>query len=81
MRLTGARPLEIGGLDAADLNLTSEMPTIHIRPNAHRGLKTRSSQRILPLVGDALVTAQELKACDPVGPLFPANCHQTGKAQ
>lgn len=78
MRLTGARPLEIGGLDASDLNLSSDMPTLHIRPNGNRGLKTRNSQRILPLVGDALIAAQELKAADPVGPLFPANCHQTG---
>ena len=78
MRLTGARPLEIGGLDASELNLTGEIPTIHIRPNANRGLKTRNSQRILPLVGDALTAARELKASDPVGPFFPVNCHETG---
>lgn len=78
MRLTGARPLEIGGLDSSDINLDGEMPTLQIRPNTIRGLKTRNSQRILPLVGDALVAAQELKAADPVGPLFPANCQQTG---
>jgi len=78
MRLTGARPLEIGGLDACDLNLESEMPTIHIKPNAYRGLKTRNSQRVLPLVGDALAVAIELKSACPSGPLFPPNCHATG---
>ncbi|BDW98412.1 tyrosine-type recombinase/integrase [Maricaulis maris] len=78
MRLTGARPLEIGGLDASDLNLDGDVPTIYIRPNSSRGLKTRNSQRILPLVGDALVAAQELKAAGSIGPLFPASCHQTG---
>lgn len=78
MRLTGARPLEIGGLDVSDLNLIGEIPTIHIRPNANRRLKTRNSQRMLPLIGDALVAAQELKAREPVGPLFPMNCHNTG---
>lgn len=78
IRLTGARPLEVGGLDASDLNLDGDVPTMYIRPNSSRGLKTRNSQRILPLVGDALVAAQELKAAGSIGPLFPASCHQTG---
>ena len=78
IRLTGARPLEIGGLDASDINLVGDIPTVSIRPNANRGLKTRSSQRVLPLVGDALEAAQELRAQSDAGPLFPENCHATG---
>lgn len=78
LRLTGARPLEIGGLDATDLNLEGNIPTLRIRPNAYRGLKTRNSQRVIPLVSDALLAAQELKVSNPLGPLFPSSCHQTG---
>ncbi|MGX6646402.1 tyrosine-type recombinase/integrase [Maricaulaceae bacterium MS644] len=78
IRLTGARPLEIGGLEASDLNLVGEIPSVSIRPNANRGLKTRSSQRVLPLIGDALAAAKELREHCDTGPLFPPNCHATG---
>ena len=79
IRLTGARSLEIGGLDVSDIHLDGDIPTVSIRPNANRGLKTRSSQRVLLLVGDALTAARELRAQCDAGPLFPENCHATGK--
>jgi integrase len=44
---TGARLGEIVGLEVQDIDLAAE--TMHLRPNAIRGLKTKSSERILPL--------------------------------
>ena len=45
---TGCRLAEIVGLRLEDIDLENEL--IHIRPNSARRLKTRNSQRILPLV-------------------------------
>ena len=78
LRGTGARPLEIGGLDVSDVVLNGPMPVIHIRPNAHRRLKTRSSQRSLPLVGDAVEAARQIHLGIGSGALFPKSCHETG---
>ena len=46
---TGFRLAEIVGLRLEDIDLENDL--IHIRPNPARRLKTRSSQRTLPLVG------------------------------
>jgi len=48
---TGCRLSEIVGLRVEDIDMENEL--IHIRPNAARRLKTRGSERILPLVGYA----------------------------
>ncbi|MDA9989185.1 tyrosine-type recombinase/integrase, partial [Paracoccaceae bacterium] len=48
---TGCRLAEIVGLKLEDIDLENDL--IHIRPNAARRLKTRSSKRTLPLVGYA----------------------------
>ena len=48
---TGCRLAEIVGLRLEDIDLNNEL--IHIRPNSARTLKTRNSQRTLPLVGYA----------------------------
>jgi len=45
--LTGGRRSEVLGLDVADVNLTRGL--VHFRPNAHRGLKTQTSVRTVPL--------------------------------
>jgi integrase len=45
--LTGARESEALGLEVGDVNF--ERKTITFRPNAHRGLKTRTSHRTVPL--------------------------------
>ena len=50
---TGCRLAEIVGLELQDIDLENEL--IHIRPNAIRRLKTRNSERTLPLVGYAKV--------------------------
>ena len=48
---TGCRLAEIVGLRLEELDLENDL--IHIRPNSVRRLKTRSSQRTLPLIGYA----------------------------
>jgi integrase len=44
---TGARLAEITGLEAKDVDLNKAI--LHIRPNARRGLKTKTSTRSIPL--------------------------------
>ena len=48
---TGCRLSEIVGLRIEDIDMDNGL--IHIRPNADRRLKTRGSERTLPLVGYA----------------------------
>ena len=48
---TGCRLAEIVGLRIEDIDLENDL--IHIRPNPARRLKTRNSERTLPLVGYA----------------------------
>ena len=48
---TGCRLAEIVGLRLADVDLENDL--IHIRPNPARRLKTRNSERTLPLIGYA----------------------------
>ena len=48
---TGCRLSEIVGLRIEDIDMENDL--IHIRPNAARRLKTRGSERTLPLVGYA----------------------------
>jgi len=50
---TGCRLAEIVGLKLADVDLENGL--IHIRPNSGRRLKTKNSERTLPLVGYAKV--------------------------
>ena len=53
---TGCRLAEIVGLKLRDIDMENEL--IHIRPNSIRRLKTRNSERTLPLVGYAKVTME-----------------------
>ena len=48
---TGCRIAEIAGLELNDIDMHAE--TIKIRPNSIRRLKTRTSNRVIPLVGYA----------------------------
>ena len=66
---TGCRLAEMVGLKLEDIDLENDL--IDIRPNSARRLKTRSSQRTLPLVGYAkLAMEQALKQGDDTY-LFP----------
>jgi len=46
---TGCRLAEIVGLELQDIDMQNEL--VHIRPNSIRRLKTKNSERTLPLVG------------------------------
>ena len=48
---TGCRLAEIVGLRVEDVDLEGQ--ALHIRPNSHRRLKTKGSERSLPLIGYA----------------------------
>ena len=59
---TGMRLSEAAGLHIEDIKLDEEVPHIDIKPHAWRSLKTRGSQRQIPLVGVSLWAAQRIKA-------------------
>ena len=58
---TGMRLSEATGLMLDDLRLDEDIPHVIIQPHKHRPLKTRSSERIVPLVGASLWAAQQIK--------------------
>jgi integrase len=60
---TGCRLAEIVGLKLEDIDLENDL--VYIRPNSARRLKTRSSERTLPVVGYAkLAMEQAIKHAD-----------------
>ncbi len=76
---TGARLGEIAGLMVEDLVLQGEVPHVRIRPNNVRTLKTASSTRSVPLVGDALEAAKEARdGLQEGGPLFARYARSRG---
>tara|TARA_B100001971_G_C18162697_1_gene522339 strand:- start:6 stop:983 length:978 start_codon:yes stop_codon:yes gene_type:complete len=73
---TGMRLSEAVGLRQEDLHLDNVIPYLEIAPHASRRLKTASSKRVIPLVGEALWAAQKV---DGVGQsfCFPRYCNET----
>ena len=59
---TGMRLAEAAGLHVDDLKLDEDIPFVDIKPHPWRSLKTRGSQRQVPLVGASLWAAQRIKA-------------------
>ena len=69
---TGMRLSEAAGLHIDDIKLDCEIPHINLKPHAWRGLKTRGSQRQIPLVGASLWAAKRVKANNIASPYaFP----------
>ena len=66
---TGCRLAEIVGLRLEDIDL--EKALIHIRPNPARRLKTKTSQRTLPLVGYGRLAMEEAMKWSDGDYLFP----------
>ena len=66
---TGCRLAEIVGLELRDIDMEHEL--IHIRPNTIRRLKTRNSERVLPLVGYAKVAMKLALEQSDEGYLYP----------
>jgi integrase len=59
MAETGARPAELIGVDVEqELYLDQEIPYFHIKKNGIRTLKTRNSEREIPLIGYSLEAAK-----------------------
>ena len=57
---TGMRLSEAAGLHIDDIMLESEVPRLDLKPPSWRGLKTRGSQRQIPLVGASLWAAKRV---------------------
>jgi integrase len=68
---TGMRLSEAAGLKVSDICLDQPTPHILIRPNDARGLKTLNSERIVPLVGYSLASAEVIKTKTKDGYCFP----------
>lgn len=57
---TGMRLAEVVGLETKDIRPLAAIPNVIVRPNAWRGLKTKASERAVPLVGHALWASQRI---------------------
>jgi len=57
---TGMRLSEALGLKISDIKLEEEIPYINIKPNSARRLKTKSSERQIPLIGSSLWAAGKI---------------------
>ena len=68
---TGMRLAEATGLDINDLHLDEEIPYVDVKPHPWRSLKTKGSQRQIPLVGASLWAARRIKANASSGYAFP----------
>ena len=69
---TGCRLAEVTGLTVDDVDASGPFPNIRVTWNENRRLKTETSRRHVPLVGDALEAAKEaLKLAEGCTMLFP----------
>ncbi|MDC1384031.1 tyrosine-type recombinase/integrase [Candidatus Puniceispirillum sp.] len=59
---TGMRLSEAAGLHVDDIKLDDEVPHIDLKPHPWRRLKTKGSERQIPLVGASLWAAQRIKS-------------------
>jgi integrase len=57
---TGMRLSEAAGLAKTDINLNADIPYIELKPHLWRRLKTKGSQRYVPLVGMSLWAARQV---------------------
>ena len=70
---TGMRLSEAAGLHRDDIVLGADMPHIIVRPHRWRRLKTKGSERLVPLVGASLWAAKRLQLNDS-SYAFPRYC-------
>ena len=71
---TGMRLSEAAGLAREDVVLDAEIPHVIIRPHPWRRVKTKGSERTIPLVGEALWAAQRAEEASHSPYLFPRYC-------
>ena len=75
---TGMRLAEAAGLTKDDIALNDPLPHVIIRPHPWRRLKTRASERLVPLVGSARWAAERALANSGSPFLFPKYCSKAG---
>ena len=76
---TGMRLSEAAGLAKEDIVLDADIPHVIIRPHPWRRLKTKGSERTLPLVGASLWAARRaVEASQHSTYLFPRYCNNRG---
>ena len=76
---TGMRLSEAAGLAREDIVLDADIPHVIIRPHPWRRLKTKGSERTLPLVGASLWAAERALEVSQQSPyLFPRYCNDKG---
>jgi integrase len=75
---TGLRLSEAAGLHKADVVLDSDYPHITLKPHQWRRLKTKGSERLVPLVGSALWAATQAIQGSDTEFLFPKYCNHDG---
>ena len=75
---TGMRLAEAAGLAKEDVFLDTEIPYVRLCERPWRPLKTRSSERDLPLVGAALWAVHRAYDVSPNEYLFPRYCSDDG---
>ena len=71
---TGMRLSEAAGLASDDIVLDTDTPHINVRPHPCRRLKTKGSERLVPLVGASLWAAKRLQQHDS-SYAFPRYCN------
>lgn len=76
---SGARLAEIAGLLREDIVLDAAVPHVVIRPHPWRSLKTKGSERVVPLVGSALWAAKQIHAANTGSKFAYPNYNKTGK--
>jgi integrase len=74
---TGMRLSEAVGLVKADIIRDCHTPYIRLREHSWRRLKTRNSERTIPLVGDALWAVKRASDTSSTSFLFPRYCDET----
>ena len=74
---TGMRLSEAAGLSKEDVHLDADIPYVEIRPHKWRRLKTKSSNRKLPLVGASLWAARQAYIASNGRFMFPKYCNET----
>ena len=74
---TGMRLGEAAGLHMGDIKLDEPIPYIDLKPHPWRSLKTRDSQRRIPLIGAALWACERLREANDGSSLaFPRYCNK-----
>ena len=76
---TGMRPREAAGLRVADVHLDVPVPFVHVRPYKERKLKTKNSERKVPLVGVSYWAAQRAVNATTTPWVFPRYASARGQ--